>query len=160
MDTRQIGQVVNSWIAEEDMPTRAGLKPVRKYDLYTDMDEDEIVAYWDFIRWYTQQEHLLILSIPEQEQEDFFGVEIDEFGNNVSQMNTHDYAKAHPFDRYHWMFKKACERAKYLAIAYSCTSDFKARKWHKQRFLDLAESVKPENKGLLFSIWFEYAYWR
>ena len=159
MDRKQVSETVEAWIAEEELPVSAGLKRVRKYDLYTDMDESEIEAYWDFISWYLGQEHLLLLSMPKPEEDEFLGVELDELGNDVSAMNTHDFERLHPFDRYHYKVKKMCERVRDLALTHSCISDEEGRKNVKNRFLNLVRSECQEKMKLFFKIWREFAYW-
>lgn len=159
MNAEQISQVVDSWIGEDELPVSAGLKQVRRYDLYTGMDESEIEAYWDFISWYLGQEHLVLLSLPEPEETGFLGVDFDEFGNDESAFNTHDYQRLHPFDKYHWMLKKMCERVKDLAITHSCIRDEADRDKVKERFLNLVRSECKEKMKLFFKIWREYAYW-
>ena len=159
MDTEQISQEVDSWIAEDELPVSAGLKRVRKYDLYTDMDELEIEAYWEFISWYLRQEHLLLLGMPKPEEGDFWTVELDELGNNASAMNTHDFERLYPFDKYQWKVKKMCERVRDLALTHSCISDEEGRKKVKNWFLNLVSSDCQEKMKLFFKIWRDYAYW-
>ena len=123
------------------------------------MDESEIEAYWEFISWYLGQEHLLLLSIPKPEESDFWTAELDELGNNVSAMNTHDFERLYPFNKYHYKLKKMCERVKDLAITHSCISDEEGRKNVKNRFLSFARSGCKEKMMTFFKIWREYAYW-
>ena len=159
MNAEQISQVVDSWIGEDELPVSAGLKQVRRYDLYADMDESEIEAYWDFISWYLGQEHLVLLSLPEPEESDFWTVGLDELGNNVSAMNTHDFKRLNPFNKYQWKVKKMCERVRDLAITHSCISDEEGWKNVKNRFLNLVRSECKEKMMTFFKIWREYAYW-
>jgi len=42
MEKEQISKAVDCWIAEEDLPSRPGLKVVKSFDAYEGMDEDEI----------------------------------------------------------------------------------------------------------------------
>ena len=60
---QEISAEVDSWIAEEELPTRAGLKALSRFDdLFSD-DETERKAYWDFQKWGFEYEHLLIKAI-------------------------------------------------------------------------------------------------
>ena len=45
MDMETIGLEVDRWINEEDLAANPTLKVVRKYDIYADMDEDEVQAH-------------------------------------------------------------------------------------------------------------------
>ena len=159
MNAKHVSEVVDSWIAEEELPVSACLRQVRKYDLFSEMGEEDIEAYWEFIRWFMRQEHLLLESIPKPEEPDFYEVELDEFGNNVSPMNTYDFERLHPFDRYHYKVKKVCEKVKGLAIAHSCIRDVADRKKVKERFLNLVMNECTDKKVLFFEIWCKYAYW-
>jgi len=150
MDRKQVSETVDALIAEEQLPVSAGLKRIRRYDLYTDMDESEIEAYWDFISWHLGQEHLLLLSIPKPEESDFWGADLDELGNNESAMNTHDFERLYPFNKYHYKLKKMCERVKDLALTHSCISDVKGRINIKNRFLNLVRSDCQEKKMMFF----------
>ena len=159
METKQISQEVESWILEEDLPSRASLKPVRQFDGLVPEDDEEREAYYDFISWYLSQEHLTLSSIPRPEEPDFWQVEFDEFGNNVSAFNTHDFERLHRFNKYHYKLKKMCERVRDLAITHSCISDEEGRKNVRDRFLNLVRSDCKEKMMTFFKIWREYAYW-
>lgn len=60
---QHITQQVDQWIAEEELPTRANLKPIRKFDGIYPEDEDERQAYFDFLHWYVSQEHIAFQAI-------------------------------------------------------------------------------------------------
>ena len=82
MDMENIGKEVDMWIAEEDIPVRANLKPISKYDIYSDMDEDEYEAYRDFMYWYLTKDHAVLMSLPATEKT-FWAIELDE-GDAIS----------------------------------------------------------------------------
>ena len=63
MNQEQISKVVETWIAEEELPMRANLKVVRKFDGLYPEDDEEREAYWDFIHWAMTYEHRRILSV-------------------------------------------------------------------------------------------------
>jgi len=123
------------------------------------MDDSEIEAYWDFMRWFLGQEHVLLLSIPKPEEPDFWSVQLDESGNNISQMNTVDFKRSYPFNKYHYKIKKVMEKVKDLALTHSCISDEAAKKRIKDRFLELARRECQDKMKDLFQVWREYAYW-
>ncbi|RJR23648.1 MAG: hypothetical protein C4582_05295 [Desulfobacteraceae bacterium] len=135
-----IGQTVDQWIHEEDLPPRANLKVIRRFDGLYPQDEDEREAYWDFIHWFMTREHALILSIPKpRDVSDFWQVELDELGHDVSAFNTVDYARLHPFDKEAYRVKKIYERVKDLALLHSCLSDQEGRERMYRRFRRLVE---------------------
>ncbi len=43
---------ISAYSSIGDLPVRADLRLIRGFDLYEDMDEDEIVAYNDFMNWH------------------------------------------------------------------------------------------------------------
>ena len=159
MHTEHISRTVESWILEEDLPSRASLKPMRQFDGLVPEDDEERRAYWDFISWFMGQEHLTLQSLPKPEEGDFWPVELDESGNDISAFNTEDFERLYPFDRYHWKVKKMCEKVRELAITHSCISDEEGRKNIKNRFLDLVTSDCKEKMMTFFEIWRQYAYW-
>ena len=159
METKQINETVESWILEEDLPSIASLKPIRQFDGVVPEDDEEREAYYEFISWYMGQEHLTLSSIPRPEEPDFWAMELDELGNNVSAFNTHDFERLHQFNKYHYKVKKMCERVRDLAITHSCISDEEGRKNVRNRFLNLVRSDCKEKMMTFFKIWREYAYW-
>jgi len=159
MNAKEISGIVDSWIDEEELPVSAGLKPIRKYDLYSEMDEEEIQAYFDFMEWYFCQEHLLFLDLPRLEEPDFWPVELDDFGNDISAFNTHDYERLHPFDRYHWKLKKAYERVKELALTHSCISQEEGRENIYQRYKNLVENEFRDEGVMLLEHYKKYKVW-
>ena len=159
MNTKEISEAVDSWIAEEELPVSPSLKPIRKYDLYSDMDEEEIQAYFDFMEWYLSQEHLIFLDLPMTEEPDFWPVELDDFGNNISAFNTHDYERLHPFDRYHWKLKKVYESVKELALTYSYISQEEGRKNIYQRYKNLVENEFRDEAVMLLEHYKKYRVW-
>lgn len=158
MNAEQIKRNVEVWILEEDLPMRAGLKVLKGFDPYEGMDENEIEAYWDFINWYLSQEHLALTSIPKQES-DFWTVELDELGDNVSAFNTHDFERLHPFNKYHYKLKKIYEKMKDLAITHSCISNEEGRKNTRQRFVNLVEKEFSDEGKMLLDTYKRYPQW-
>ena len=163
MDSKQIQKTVDRWIVEEEYPSSTHLKVERTSARYfnpcEDMEDEEATAYWEFIYGIILQEHSILFSIPKPEAPDFWIVELDELGNNVSAMNTHDFERLQPFNKYHYKLKKMCERVKDLAITHSCISDEEGRKNVRNRFLNLVRSECKEKMMTFFKIWRDYAYW-
>lgn len=142
-DKKHISQQVESWIAQDEIPAPSCLKPVKKWDLYSEMDDEEFEAYLDFMQWYLGQEHLPLLSIPKTEHEvDFWAMELDESGHDVSAFNTIDFQRLHPyrFDKYQYKLKKVYEKVKDLAITHSCISNEQGKRNTHQRYVNLVEN--------------------
>jgi hypothetical protein len=130
MSLVEISREVDSWIDEEELPVRDGLKPVSGFDPYEGMDEEEIEAYLDFMHWFLNREHAVLLLIPKQKSEyDFWSVELDEFGCDVSAFNTVDFERLYPdtFSKYHYRLQKIFERVKDLAIMHSVLNSEEGR---------------------------------
>jgi hypothetical protein len=64
MKEKEIGEIVDSWIAQEELPRRANLKVIKSFDPYEGMDLDEVEAYLEFRGWYMAKDHTVLLSIP------------------------------------------------------------------------------------------------
>ena len=176
METKQVSQVVDKWMLEEDLPARTSLKLVRRFDnkygyQRTDLHGDEAVfrntedeldeaeAYWDFIHNGMSHEHQLFLNIPKPEERDFMAVELDEFGDNVSAFNTHDFDNLNPFNIYHWKLKKIYERVKALALNYSCASTEEGKKNIKQRYINLVENEFRDEAVMLLEHHKKHSVW-
>ena len=141
-----IGLEVDRWIDEEDLAVNPTLKVVRKYDIYADMDEDEVQAHREFISWYLAKDHELMLSIPAAERT-FWAIELDEYGCDVSAFNTHDFERLYPFNKYQWKLNRIYDKVKDLAITHSCASDEEGRKKIHQRYINLVNS-EFRNRGI------------
>jgi len=176
METKQISGMVDSMVLEEDLPSRASLRPLKALNKFSyilhyddgewDIEElsdediqDRIEAQKEFINWFMGQEHLTLQSLPKPEEGDFWPVELDEFGNDISAFNTADFERLYPFDKYHWKVKRMCEKVRELAITHSCISDEEGRKRVKNRFLEFVRSDCKEKMMRFFEIWRQYAYW-
>jgi len=66
-----ISKIVDAWIAKDELPSRANLKPIKRFDdIYP--QEGEAEAYWDFIKWAIKQEHLPLLCVKKRRLEEDF----------------------------------------------------------------------------------------
>ena len=138
-----VSQQVDQWIDELELPQSARLKAVRNTDgLYPD-DPEESEAYWDFIRFYVNQEYVLLEMIPPQEQDGWKAtVELDEFGNDVSAFNTHDFCRqsGYVFDVAGWRHRKVLEAIKSMAITHSVVRNEFSKENLKDRYRRLVEN--------------------
>ena len=179
MNIQQIGKAVDRMIREEELPTTASLRVMRQFDSVrqpmgiededdTDMIEDpeeleiERGAWCDFIRQHIEKDHRLISIIPQDSYEqDFFRIELDEMGHDVSAFNTADYQRTHaPFSLYHWQLEKLCEKVKHMAIDFSIIKDEKAKISIRTRALQFINTKGHLHKDILCKIWLDYAYWK
>ena len=120
----EISNQVDRWIAEEQLPVRATLKPIKGFDPYDGWSEDEVVAYSDFMQWWLSQDHLLILSLPIAEDDDWLPpMELDQDGNNISAFNTHDFDRRYKPNTEHWLIRQLFDELRNIAIDHSCISD-------------------------------------
>ena len=143
---KSIDETVDSWIREEDLPSRAGLRVIRVFDGLYPEDEVEREAYWDFIGWFLGREWALLDCVPIQKREGWFPpVQIEEVGPDmfvdVSHFNTMDFERlsGFRFDFVHWRHRKVLERIRDLAITYSVLSDSEGKRRTFERFRRLVE---------------------
>jgi len=61
---QEISTQVQNWIHEQDLPSKATMKPIKKFDGLYPEDDEERQAYWDFIHWAINKEHAVLLYIP------------------------------------------------------------------------------------------------
>ena len=156
--TQHISEQVDHWILREDLPARANLKPIRMFDELFIEDEDERQAYYEFIHHIMTRDHHILTCIPTTDYSNFWPVELDESGNDISAFNTHDFAGNRPFSIYHWKLKTACQKVRDMAITYSIITDEQARKRILNRFTTLTRSDYPSFISKLFQVWNEHAY--
>jgi hypothetical protein len=117
----KIGRIVDSWIAQEEIPRRANLKVIKSFDPYEGMDLDEIEAYLEFRSWYMAKDHAVLLLIPKPFVEKNFWPEPDDavsfaYGSVDFQRLRGD------FDKHAYRFQQIVKRVKDLAQTYSCIS--------------------------------------
>ncbi len=136
--------MVDSWLCEEDLPTKPGLRVIRKFDdLYPeDWDQDEFQAYWEFIRNGLMNDYRLLLELPKPEyRDDFIPVELDEFGDDVSPFNTCDFKRLRQnnFDKEKYAVRMVYEKVKDYATTYSSISHRQGKRNTYLRFKALVE---------------------
>ena len=115
---------INSWIPEEEMPARAGLKVIRKNHPDYGLCADEIADRNEFIRCHLLREFEPLLMIPIQDNEgDFFTHNYLASEDEYSAFNTVDFQRyIQPFNNYAYAMRKIFEHVKDLAIMHSCCS--------------------------------------
>ncbi len=133
MKEEQIGEIVDSWIAQEEIPRRANLKVIKSFDPYEGMDCEEIEAYLEFRSWYMAKDHIVLLSIPKPFVEKNFWPEPDDavtfaYGSVDFQRLRGD------FDKYAYRIQKILDRVKDLAQSYSCISHDEGKKNIQARY--------------------------
>ena len=140
MDAEQITRTLDSWIVEEDLPVKHGLKVIRRNDPDCGFTDDEISDRNEFIRCYLLKEHEALMQIAEQDDgRDFFVSDFEE-----SAFNTVDFWRTLPknsFRKYAYRIQKIMEQVKDLAIMHSSISSEEGRQnTHKryQALLDLS----------------------
>lgn len=153
---------MESWIAPEEIPPPASLKPASKWDGLYPEDEEELEAYWDFIHWVMTQEHSVLLSVPKPEIEyDFWDVELDEFGNNVSAFNTVDFERMYPhgLNKYAYRLKKIFEKVNDMALLHSSISHDEGKKNTHERFKNLVENEFRDRAIMLIETLRQHGVW-
>ena len=157
-----VNKQVDSWIHEKKIPPPANRKPVLLLDGLYPEDQEEQEAYWDFIHWAMAQEHAVLLSVPKHENDyDFWQVEVDELGNNVSAFNTMDFERMYPqgFNRYAYRLKKVYEKVYDLALLHSCISHDEGKKNTHKRFKHLVEREFRDRAEILVETLKRYGVW-
>ena len=136
MEKEQISKTVDCWIAVKDLPSRSGLKVVKRFDAYEGMDEDEIEAYMDFRSWYMNKEHALLLTIPKPNVErDFWPEPDDALSFAYGSM---DFQKLRgKFNKNRYRISKILERVKDLAENFSCINHEQGKKNVRKRYEEL-----------------------
>jgi len=131
----KIGEQVNTWIIEHELPVRAKLKVVRVNDPDYGLTEDEIADRNEFIRCELMKDFWLLMLIPDHPDQHckgcgsgFFIGDYGVFDFEYSAFNTMDYHRTRrPFNRYSYAIKIILERVRDLAIMHSSISDPEGR---------------------------------
>lgn len=156
---QEISKQVQDWILEEDMPSKASLKPIRKFDGLYPEDDEEREAYWDFIHWAINREHAVLLYIPKPKNDmDFWQVDLDESGTDVSAFNTVDFERMYPqsFNKYAYKINKIYEEVQDLALLHSCITHHEGRTNIHRRFTNLVENEFKDKAAALVETYKKY----
>lgn len=133
--------VYGTYIPEEELPVRAGLKIERQNDPDYGLSQDEIMDRAEFVRCYLLREYELLMMIPaEAGEDDFFVPDFHVADDGYSAFNTVDFQRnMKPFDKYGYAMKKVMERVKALATLHSCINREEGRQNIIRRFDSLIE---------------------
>lgn len=156
---QEISKQIQNWILEQDLPSRANLRPINKFDGLYPESEEERQAYWDFISWAIKKEHAVLLYIPKQQNEnDFWQLDLDESGTDVSAFNTADFERLHnhSFDKYAYKIKKIYEKVQDLALLHSCITTEEGKINIHRRFTNLIESEFKDKAAALIDTYKKY----
>jgi hypothetical protein len=152
-------QEIEQWILEEDLPPKATLKPISKFDGLYPEDDEEREAYWDFIHWAINREHAVLLHIPKpQNENNFWQLDLDESGTDVSAFNTVDFERMYPqtFNKYAYKINKIYEKVQDLALLHSCISHEEGKENVHRRFTNLIENEFKDNAAMLVETYKKY----
>jgi hypothetical protein len=132
----QISYAVDSWIEEEELPARAGLKFIKRRDPDYGLTKDEKMDRKEFIRCYLFEDFAPLMMIPKQDgDDDFFIGDFPVDAAEYSPFNTHDFQRQlRPFNKYGYAMKMIMERVRDLAILHSSISDQEGRLEIFQRY--------------------------
>jgi len=152
----EISQDVDSWIADEQLPARAGLKAIKGFDPYEGMDEDEIQAYKEFRRWFVNKELDILKMIPQQEKDDFY-IPFEDDDSISFAFGSMDFQRLMPkFNKYHYKLKKIYERVKDLADTHASISQQEGKDNTKQKYINLIEIEFRDNAIMMLKTYNEY----
>jgi hypothetical protein len=141
---QEIGMQVDTWITEEDLPSRADIKPLKQENpaylgiadpatgewILEPMDDDEIEAYREHLHWFMTKDYHMIMTLPATTSGQWFPPD-----------ESADYARLHPdtFDRAAYRIKKIYERVKDLADTYAAVSHEHSKKHTHEKYVSLIE---------------------
>ena len=151
--TEQIGQDVDSWIAESELPTKACLQVAKKgFNAYEGMDDDEIEAYKEFRRWFVNKDFDLLQMIPQQDKDDFY-IPFEDDDAISFAFGSMDFRRTLPaFNKYHYKLKMIYQRIKDLAQTHSAISQQDGKDNIKRRYIEEIEvEFRDKAKELLQS---------
>ena len=146
----EIGEQVDSWIADEQLPRIAGFKVIKGFDQYGGMDEDEISAYKEFRRWFVNKDLDLLKLIPQQDRDDFY-IPFEDDDSISFAFGSMDFQRLIPkFNKYHYKLKMIYTRIKDLADTHSAISQQEGKENTKRKYVEIVATEFRDNaKGLL-----------
>ena len=174
MEKRQTSEIVDSWIAEEELPSMPWLREIRPaFAVLFDEDEElsgeeleiENQAYWDFMRWCMGREHQVLESVPKQEHYNEFYLPIETDDSISYAFGSADFLRLYgrEFNMESYVIQKLYERVKDLAQTYSVivVQPEIGRRNTLRKFLELVNDLRNKSvKARCFQIWNEHAYER
>lgn len=155
-----ISEQVDQWILEDEMPVGPGLKVIRQsaghFDPCEGMDEDDREAYWEFINWYVNREHLSLSSLPTP----VFGKCFIEPDDAISfPFGSIDFQRNDGFNAKNWKLNKIFDRVKDLAEMHSCLSTEQGRQNTFDRYKNLVEREFRDKAVLWLETFQKYPQW-
>ena len=158
MNKNQTTRYGENWINEAELPVHPYLKPISRFDGLYPEDAEEREAYWDFINWAMTREHAVLLNIPKSQNECYWFIELDEFGNDISVFNTMDFQRLHPdrFNKYHYRLKKVYEKVKDLALLHSCISQDEGKENVFKKYRSLVEDEFSDKAKMFLETYKKY----
>ena len=72
MEVVQIQSTVDLWIRQEELAVHPHLRRVTRFSGLMPDDEDERIAFWDFISWFERAGHESLLMVPKRKLEKDF----------------------------------------------------------------------------------------
>lgn len=173
MEMNKISEQVDSWITQEELPVRAGLKEIKPafavlFDEDTELSGEELElenqAYYEFIQWCMSREHQVLMSVPKPEHNSDFYLPIETDDSISFAFGSADFLRLHgrEFNVEQWKIRQLYERVKDLGQTYSVITVDKeiGRRNTLRKFLELVSDAKPEVRIKCFQIWNQHAYER
>jgi hypothetical protein len=151
---KKVSEDVDSWIAEDELPVRANLKVLSRFD---DLYDDEHLTPGEAYQLMMEREHALILGIAQPKYEESWPpYESDDAISFV--FSSSDYAKKMgKFNKYHWRIKKIYEKVQDLAQTYSCISNPEGKKNTYERFVALVEKEFKDEAQMIAEHYKKYS---
>lgn len=169
MKSKEISQKVECWIAEEELPVRAGLRETKPaFAVLFEEDEQlsseelelENQAYWEFVSWCMSREHQVLLSIPKQEHGTDFGLPVETDDSVSFAFSSADFQRLLPkFNSYQYRLAKIYEKVADLAETYSCLTTEEGKMNIKGRFVRLIDNNFRDDARELLKIYNGYTVW-
>lgn len=158
MNVKEISGNVDRWIAEEQLPVRAGYKAVSRFDGLYPEDQEEAEAYWDFIDWAMNREHEVLLSLPKPKVEQYCLPEPDD-ANSFAFGSMNFQELKGQFNSHHWRIEQIYERVKDLAQSHSAISHKEGKDNTFEKFKLLVEKEFRDRAVMLMVHFNKYPQW-
>jgi len=153
---QEIGVEIDSWIADEQIPSKANYKVKKGFDPYEGMDEDEIEAYKEFRRWFVNKELDLLMMIPQKEKDDFY-IPFEDDDSISFAFGSMDFRRLVPkFNKYHYKLKMIYQRIKDLADTHSAISQQDGKDNTKKKYVEIVATEFRDNAKQLLETYNKY----